>query len=153
MYEPWLVWAVIGIGCIGLEMVMPGFVIFFFGLGALATAACCFMPLVSDALWLQILLFVVLSTLSLVFLRRRFTRIFGGTVFDPTKSGGVEDAGIGETAEVLEDVTDIRDGRIRFRGTSWKARTKVGSCDKGSVVRIVAREDLTYIVERMESNS
>lgn len=148
MYDPWMAWAIIGVACIGLEMLMPGFVIFFFGLGGLATAISCFIPFVAEMLWLQILLFVVLSALSLVFLRRKFTKVFGGTIFDPDKAGSVEDDGIGSTVEVLEDVTEMKDGRIRFRGTSWKARTRGGECEKGSIARLVAREDLTYIVER-----
>lgn len=146
MYEPWLVWALIGIGCIGLEMLMPGFVIFFFGLGGLATALCCLVPFISDLVWLQILLFVVFSVLSLVYLRKRFTRIFGGTVFDPRKGNAEED--IGGSAEVIEDIGSIKEGRIRFRGTSWKAKTRSGNFAKGDIVRIVSREDLTYIVDR-----
>lgn len=147
MYDPWLVWAVIGIACVGLEMLMPGFVIFFFGLGALATALCCLVPFVADTVWLQILLFVALSIFSLAFLRKKFTQVFVGTIFDPKKPSRVEDDGIGDTAEVIEDVSELRDGRIRYRGTSWKARTRGAVCAKGSVVRIVVREDLTYIVE------
>ena len=147
MYEPWLVWALIGIGCIGIEMLMPGFVIFFFGLGGLATALCCLVPFISDQVWLQILLFVVFSVFSLVYLRKRFTRIFGGTVFDPHK-GNADDEGVGGLAEVIEDIGSLKEGRIRFRGTSWKAKTGSGIFVKGDIVRIVSREDLTYIVDR-----
>ncbi len=144
--ESWFVWALIGVACIGLEMMMPGFVIFFFGMGALFTALTCLIPEVSAQLWLQVLIFIVTSIFSLVILRRRFSKIFEGTVFNPGKSTAEED-GAGQTAEVLEIVSPTRDGRIRFRGTSWKARTREGEVAPGVTVRIVARDGLTYIVE------
>ena len=50
MIGSWFIWALIGVGCIGLEMLIPGFVIFFFGLGALATALCTLIPFVGAAL-------------------------------------------------------------------------------------------------------
>jgi len=152
MFEPWFVWALVGVGCIGLEMVLPGFVIFFFGLGGAATALFSLIPFVSSALWLQILLFVAFSILSLVFLRRKFSRVFAGTVFDSRK-GDPEEEGIGETAEVLETVGALREGRVRFRGTSWKARTREGELAPGSMAKILAREGMTYIVEATESSS
>ena len=146
MYDPWFVWAVIGVACVGLEMLLPGFVIFFFGMGALATALCCLMSPVAGALWLQIVLFVAFSILSLVLLRKRFTRIFEGTVFNPSKASG-EDEGTGETAEVVEAIGAAKDGRIRFRGTTWKAKSDEGDFPAGSMVRIVERDGMTYIVK------
>jgi membrane protein implicated in regulation of membrane protease activity len=145
MVEPWFVWALIGVLCIGLEIIMPGFVIFFFGMGGLATALLCLIPAVADIAWLQIALFVVLSVVSLVFLRRRFTKIFAGTVFDARK-GNPEEDGIGSVAEVIETTGPVNEGRIRFRGTTWKSRTREGELSVGSSCRILGREGLLYIV-------
>jgi len=152
MYQPWFVWSLIGLACIGLEMLMPGFVIFFFGIGGLATALFSLIPFVSGMLWLQVLLFVVFSTLSLVFLRKRFSRIFGGTIFDSHK-GNPEEAGIGKTAEVIETVGVVTEGRIRFQGTSWKAHCREGEIAPGKTVRIVSREGMTYLVEPAENGA
>lgn len=151
MYDPWFVWALVGVSCIGLEMLLPGFVIFFFGMGALATALCSLMPPVAGALWLQIILFVFFSILSLVLLRRRFTRIFEGTVFNPSRVSG-EEEGTGEMAEVVELIGPAREGRIRFRGTTWKARCATGEFAPGefapgSMVKIVERDGMTYVVK------
>lgn len=150
MYEPWFVWALIGVGCIGLEILLPGFVIFFFGLGGIATALCSLIPFVTAALWLQILLFVVFSILSLVFLRRRFSRVFAGTLFDSRK-GDPEEEGVGETAEVIETISPVREGRIRFHGTSWKARSRGEELARGSMAKVLAREGMTYIVEATDA--
>lgn len=147
MFDSWFMWALIGIVFIGLEMIMPGFVIFFFGMGALATALVSLIPFVSDVLWLQVLLFIVFSILSLVFLRSHFTRIFAGTVFDSKRPDTAED-GIGETAEVLEAAGPVKEGRIRFRGTSWKAVTNGEELPSGTLVRTVSRSGMTYTIER-----
>jgi len=133
-------------------MLMPGFVIFFFGLGGLATALCCLVPPVSGQVWLQVLLFIAFSTISLVFLRKRFSRIFGGTIFDSHK-GNDEADGIGSSAEVIEEVGSVKEGRIRFRGTSWKARSQGEVFAPGTVVRIVSRDGLTYIVDKAGDES
>ena len=146
MYEPWFVWALIGICFIGFEMLMPGFVIFFFGLGGLLTALLCLIPFFAGILWLQILFFIGFSILSLVFLRKKFSAIFAGTVFK-SKTGKYEDDGIGELAEVTEAIGSNVQGRIRFRGTTWKALSNNTEISVGQKVRIVSRENVTYKVE------
>jgi len=145
MDDPWFVWALIGVVCIGMEMLVPGFVIFFFGMGGLAVALCSLIPFVADLLWLQILLFIVFSTLSLVFLRKRFSVIFAGTVFNPKKSN-VEDDGIGEIVELTDEAGETSPGRIRFRGTTWKAFSAGGAIPAGAKARIVRRDGMTYYV-------
>lgn len=146
MYEPWFFWAVIGIACIGMEMLTPGFVIFFFGIGALATSVVSLIPGVSSLLWLQILFFVVFSLVSLIFLRKHFTRIFAGSVFDSSKVVK-EEKGLGEMVEVTETVGPRRDGRIRFRGTTWPAKTSGVELSAGSTARIVSRHGMVYEIE------
>lgn len=150
MYEAWFVWAMIGIVCIGLEMLLPGFVIFFFGLGGLATALCSLIPFISGQLWLQVFLFIIFSVLSLVFLRKRFSLIFGGTFFD-SKKGNPEEVGIGKIAEVIETVGPVKEGRIRFQGTSWKARTLEGEISAGLQAKIISRESMTYTIAPVEN--
>jgi membrane protein implicated in regulation of membrane protease activity len=152
MYEPWFVWALIGIACIGLEMLLPGFVIFFFGLGGLATALCSLIPFVSSMVWLQVLLFIIFSTFSLVVLRKRFSRIFGGTIFD-SKKGNPEEEGIGKIAEVTERAGPVTAGRIRFQGTTWKAITRGDEIQAGQSARIVSRESMTYIIEPADNST
>lgn len=152
MYEPWFVWSVIGVACIGLEMLLPGFVIFFFGMGALATALASLIPGVSSQLWLQVLIFVISTICSFVFLRRKFLGVFGGTVFD-SKRGNIEEGEIGGIGEVTEAVTDSIEGRVRYRGTTWKALCKKGVCVPGSAVRILERRGMTYIIESLDGDA
>ncbi|HEY7004162.1 MAG TPA: NfeD family protein [Gaiellaceae bacterium] len=52
---------------------------------------------------------------------------------------------IGSLAEV---VTECRpEGQVRIQGELWRARCQEGA-DRGDVVRVVARNDLTLLVER-----
>ena len=147
MYEPWFVWAVIGIACIGMEMLMPGFGIFFFGLGALVTALCSLIPGVDSLIWLQILIFVAFSIVSIVFLRRHFARIFAGSVFNSSRGESVDDSDTGETAEVTDAIGYSGSGRIRFRGTTWNARSSGNEIPEGKRVRIISRKGMVYMVE------
>lgn len=146
MNEPWFVWAVIGIACIGMEMLTPGFVMFFFGMGALATALVSLIPGVNSVLWLQILFFVGFSLIALIFLRKHFARIFAGSVFDSSKVAS-EEAGAGEIVEVTEIVGPQREGRIRFRGTTWRAKTTGVDIAAGSHARIVSLQGMVYKIE------
>lgn len=146
MLDSWFVWALVGIACIGLEMLIPGFVIFFFGLGGLSTALFSLIPGVQDLVWLQIVFFIVISVLSLVFLRKHFSRIFVGTVFyTPTRSLSTDPAGT--LVEVIETVSPLKEGRVRYNGTTWKARSHTKTLEAGSMARIVVQEGLTIIIE------
>lgn len=145
MFAPWFIWLVIGIIAIGLEIFVPGLVIIFFGIGAVGTALVSLLPFVASHLWIQGLCFLVLSILSLVCLRRLFGNIFQGTVFDSF----ARSPGDSPFAEVIEDISPSRDGRIRYKGTTWNARTLADEIPAGVSVKIVRLEGMTYIVEKI----
>jgi len=146
MLDPWFVWALIGIACIGLELLMPGFVIFFFGLGGLSTALFSLIPGVQNLVWLQIVFFIVSSILSLVILRKHFTHIFKGSVMN-SSSSGLSDNPAGTLVEVVETVSPAKEGRIWYNGTTWKARSRQETLEVGSMARIVIQDGLTIIIE------
>lgn len=140
--NPSFVWGLAGFLLIASEVLVPGFVIFFFGSGALATAvASALLPPVASSFGLQGLIWAVSSVFSLVFLRRRFSGIFHGTVLNPHR---VED--LGKNAVVSERITPEKPGRIRYRGTSWKGISYSETFEKGDKVSIVQEEGLTLVV-------
>ncbi|MBU3915229.1 NfeD family protein, partial [bacterium] len=64
-----------------------------------------------------------------------------------------EDA-IGRIVEVVEETCSDHDkGRIRFRGTTWKAVTEFGRIYPGQKARIYARKDMVWIVDPLEDSS
>lgn len=141
--EPWSMWLLIGILCIGAELLIPGLVVIFFGFGAILTALFSLLPLIQDRLWIQILIFLVFSILSIVFLRKKFTPIFKGSVFLPNKQA---DSEVDAYALVLESLSEKKEGRIKYKGTTWNAISVSGEIPEGARVKVVRQEGLTYIV-------
>ena len=52
-----------------------------------------------------------------------------------------------ELEESSEDVSEEESGKIRFNGTTWRARSLQGTIRAGEQVRIKYRENITWIVE------
>ena len=140
--NPAFVWAVAGIVLLVAEFLVPGFVIFFFGVGALLTAlASALLPPVAGSIALQGVIWALGSILSLRFLRRRFSRVFRG---DTVEGPSTED--VGATVVVTERITPDEPGRVRYRGTSWKAISYTESFVPGDRVQIVQEDNLTLVV-------
>ena len=143
-YLPYI-WAILGIMLMGAEFLMPGFVIFFFGVGALATALIsAAIPGVTGRIVLQILLWLAFSGLSLTLLRKYVARVFKGKLLSP----GEEDTSSGREAVVIERVVPDAPGRIRFRGTTWKAESFEETFEPGETVMILETDNLTCYVSR-----
>lgn len=142
MFSPWFVWGVLGILLIASEMAIPGFTIFFFGMGGLIVAAAALLiPPVAHSFTWQLLLWVVASILSFSFLRKKFTQLFRGTLLNRMPADSV-----GEHAEVLETITPESPGRVRYRGTSWTAFSLTESFKPGDRVSIVEQDGIHLTV-------
>lgn len=140
--DPAFVWGVAGLILLVSELLVPGFVIFFFGLGALVTAvASLLLPPVAGSIALQGIVWALGSILSLRFLRRRFSRVFRGGTVEP-----VGEADLGRTVVVTERITPDTPGRVRFQGTSWKAISYTETFEPGDRAQIVQEDNLTLIV-------
>ncbi len=118
-FSPWLLWFLAGIAVMLAELVIPGFVIIFFGLGCLGAAAVAvFSPAAYSA---QVFAFLLISVASLLTLRKVAMRIFVGCRESP---GTTEDSGnipVGSIICLERDMEAGRVGRVRFRGGMWDA--------------------------------
>lgn len=142
-YLPYI-WAAIGLLFMGAEFFLPGFVIFFFGLGSLITALLSWIvPGLRSHITLQILVWLASSGLSLYFLRRYFSKIFRGNLLP-----GLEDDYAGKSAVVIEEINPEKPGRVRFQGTSWRAISYDETLAPGEKVEILKEENLTFVVTR-----
>lgn len=139
-------WIILGIILVGLEMVIPGFIIFFFGAGGIITGiiSLIFGGLSSNFL-LQAGIWVGSSVLSLVVLRKYLSKIFRGTLFNQTKE---KDQLLGSAAVVISEITPEQPGRIKFQGTSWKAISYTESLKAGETVEIISKEESAFVVTR-----
>ena len=138
-----LIWAILGIILMALEAVIPGFVIFFFGLGALITALAALLPGIGTAYWLQAIIWIASSAGSMAFLRKKLDKVFKGKLIENKSSEY-----IGKRAVVIEEISPEKPGRIRFEGTSWKAESYTETIPEGEEVEILEKENLTCVVTR-----
>jgi len=138
------IWLIAGAGLILAELAVPGFVIFFFGLGAFGTAAAA--AIFPGMTFLsQVLLFAVLSCIFLFLFRRWMPRIaHGRKTAAPLPEDGDEYAG--EQAVVVAPITPDAPGKIDFHGSVWSAAAAEPH-GVGEHVIIVQRENITYIVK------
>lgn len=130
----WLIWLGVGVAFILAELAVPGFIIVFFGVGALIAGATAFF---GSSLQVQLIVFGVSSLALILLLRRTMASTFAGSSAADDEE---EDHAIGRTAEVVEAIEPPRSGRVKFQGSFWKA-TGDAPAPAGTMVRIVSRDE------------
>ncbi len=138
------IWLYIGAFLMLAEIVSPGFVVFFFGLGA-ATVAVCKWAVPSLGLASQLAIFSIASVLYLVVLRRLMKRLFVGDMED---SPGLASEYVGRIGKVIETIRPEVPGRIELGEVEWKA-TAGERLDPGTEVKVVAQDNLTMRVVKV----
>lgn len=140
------IWLYVGSALMMLELISPGFVVFFFGLAAATTGVLTmFAEDAFTTIW-QVLTFAGLSIVYLVFLRRVVKKLFSGTV--ETSASNFEDDFPGKIAVVTEDINTPLSGRVMLGDAEWTAVADA-PIEKGVNVRVVVRDNLTLKVERV----
>ncbi|MBK8550460.1 MAG: NfeD family protein [Ignavibacteria bacterium] len=141
-----LIWFIIGIFFLLSEIIMPGFIIFFFGIGGLVTASLVYLFNINSIL-VQLVIFIGSSVFSLIFLRNMFTKLFKGNV---SGTHGLGEEFIGKRAIVINEIKpNSLSGKIEFNGTNWEADSEY-FIEKDAVVEITGRKDLKLIVKPVE---
>ena len=140
--QPAVIWFLIGLFLLLLEFAMPGLIVMFFGIGAWVTALCCI--IFDIGINMQLIIFIVTSLFSLIFLRRYFKRIFVGKGEDALDETLEEF--IGKTAVALDDISQGNQGKIQFKGTHWEAEA-LTNVKKGDKVKIVAKESILLKIQ------
>ena len=138
------IWLYIGAFLMLAEIVSPGFVIFFFGLGA-ATVAVCKWAFPSMSLAWQLALFSITSIFYLLVLRRYMKKLFMG---DAENSPGLASEFVGRVGKVIETIRPEVPGRIELGEVEWKA-TASERLEPGTEVKVVAQDNLTMRVEKI----
>lgn len=113
----WWMWLLLGFFLLLMEMVTPGgFYLLFFGVAAIIVGLLAGLN-VAGPLWLQWLLFSILSVLAVLVFRRPLLR-----KTRPALQGREVDTLVGETAVALQEIAADGVGKVELRGTSWNAR-------------------------------
>ena len=149
MIDPALYWLIIGVMLFFLELALPGFILFFFGLAALITAVVAWLTPLEIAYQLGI--FIVSSVVSLMTLRDVIQRNF----FKPkdVAEGEKPDEDVvlatpGDRAVVGVTISPPAEGRINYSGTSWRA-TADEKIEEGEIVAVVRQDNLVIHVEKI----
>jgi membrane protein implicated in regulation of membrane protease activity len=137
-----LIWFLIGLFLFLLELVVPGFIIFFFGFGAWVTALICLVS--HPGTNLEIMIFAITSVLSLVALRKMIQNKFFYSKSNSSES--VEDEFTGKEGLALIDFGKGRKGKVEFKGTTWNAESN-SEIKEGQTVIITKKESFSLFVE------
>jgi len=140
--RPEIVWFIIGLVLLLLELVMPGFVIFFFGVGAWVTALLCLFT--DPGINVQVIVFAISSVATLLIFRRMIQNKFLYSKDD--RSEAIEDEFTGKEAVAAEDFGPGRMGKVEFKGTTWKSESE-SDIKTGQSVIILEKENFKLIVE------
>ncbi len=137
------IWLVSGIIGVGLELILPGFIVIFFGCGALFTgvAKLIFESLSTEA---QLVIFVVSSIVLLLVFRKMLKKRFFEKKIESTDE--LADEYIGKQAVALTDFENSR-GEVEFKGSKWDANSS-DTIHKGDNVIIVNRKSIKLTVEK-----
>lgn len=140
--RPELFWFFIGLVLLLAELVIPGFFIFFFGVGAWLTALVCIIA--EPSINIQMVIFALSSVLLLVALRRMLQKKFFN--HDNKKSDDVEDEFTGKEAVASNDFGKEKTGKVYFKGTTWTSESK-SEIKEGQRVIIKKKDNFKLIVE------
>jgi membrane protein implicated in regulation of membrane protease activity len=142
---PGLMWLTIGVTFFVLEMAVPGFILFFFGLAAWLTAlGCYFFPWSVNT---QLAVFLVLSLVCLFGLRGIVKKVFIGDKKDAEPDSILANGG--EKCVITNAIKPPAEGQVKFAGTFWRAEADE-EIEKGEVVEIIKQIDLLITVKKLE---
>ena len=131
-----------------LESVAPSGIAIVLGFSGILVGVLRFFGLLDDPVTATLAWFIASTVLTIGALPV-FKKYFGG---ESSKKIADEDfEAMDQVVDVVEEINDENnEGRIRYQGISWQARTLEGTVPAGSQVRIKYRDNTTWVVEPVE---
>jgi hypothetical protein len=138
----WWAWVLLALVLFGVEALTPGgFFVLFFGCGALVVGLLGSAG-ITGPVWVQWLLFSVISIGSLVLFRNRLL-----AALDLDGDRKPVDTLVGETTVLLDDLAPGGVGKAELRGTTWTVRSSETSrLERGRRCRVERVDGLTLWV-------
>lgn len=130
------------------EALIPGGVALLLGISGLAVGLLRFFGLLEDPTS-AVFTWLITSTALTVLIRPFIKKYFQGeTSF---KYADEDYEAMDQIVEVIDPINDTNNnGRIRYQGISWQARSIEGEIPAGVQVRIKYRDNTTWIVESVD---
>lgn len=132
------VWIIAGLVLAALEMVVPGFVIIWFGVAGVITGI---IAIFVRNPYIQFGVFIVLSSGLVIFSQRIARRI---THSEPEPVGA--NRWVGVSGRVIADIKPPEFGRVKVQGEEWRA-TASHEIAEGAMVRVVGVAGTHLVVE------
>jgi inner membrane protein len=143
--EGYVIWFIAGVIIMLFEFEFPGFIIFFFGVGAWITGFGIAFGIL-ESLDAKMLTWIISSVLLLFVLRKYVKNIFLGFTSKTDSGEKQTDDFIGKTVEIAEKTgPDFQIGKVKFQGSFWKAKSKEVK-NVGEKATIVGKENITLTI-------
>jgi len=120
----WIVWAVLGVALIVAEIFTTGFVLLWFGIGALAASLAGIVGL--DSLALQFLIFAVVSISLTAASRTIFANLFARESSGQALKSGVQSLPGKVGTVVSSSAGALQEGAVKVFGSTWTAYPAAG---------------------------
>jgi len=136
-----VIWFKVGFALFLLEFLIPGFILFFFGVAAWLVAI---ITLFTDiALNTQLIIFLITAILSVVLFRKLLKDKLG---MNQEGTKVLEDEYIGKIALAETAITPAENGKVEFKGASWDAKSDENII-AGQKVEIIETRSILLIVK------
>jgi membrane protein implicated in regulation of membrane protease activity len=146
----WILWCVLGLALIVAEIFTTGFVLLWFGIGALAAA---FVGLIGiDSLAIQFLVFILVSGGLTAASKTIFVNYFSREKDGTSLRSGAE-ALPGKIGTVVSSSRGaLNEGAVKVFGSTWTAYPAAGESplEAGERVRVESVEGASIFVRRMD---
>ena len=147
--EPRAIWFLVGLALLSGEVMAPGIVLIFFGLGAWTVVA--FLTFSPFGLVFQLGTFTITSLAYLFLFRSRVASLFYSKALQfKNYSTSLQSDIIGREVDVIEAIDPPHPGRVLLNGTLWQAKASEAII-AGSRVRIIKQDVLLLTVEMLPS--
>ena len=139
----WHIWLIIAGVCFIIEMMTVGFLVFWFGIGALLTMIVSL--IFPDNIILQTSIFVVSSTLLIFLTKPLVNKLSKSDKKVATNAFSI----IGKKGIVTQDINEAHGvGQIKIAGEVWSAKTADGSTiEKGTQIEVTKIDGVKAVVE------
>lgn len=143
----WQIWLIIAILFFILEMMGPGFLLFWVGVGALLTMI---VSIFVDNIAIQIGIFTI-SSIALLFCTRPFVKRFTKNDTTPTNAYSL----IGKKGIVLKEINPIKGiGQIKVNGEIWSAKSSSDNIiAEGELITVLKIDGVKAIVEKSKEKT
>jgi membrane protein implicated in regulation of membrane protease activity len=140
----WLVWLIISVVCVIIEVTSFDFFVTCFAIGALGAMVA---AIVGLPLWVQIIVWAIVSVLSIKFIRPVLTNNIHASGDNRASNA---DALIGREGKVIETIVNDGFGYVKIDGDEWRSVADDGQeIAKGTRVRVVSRDSIILTVTKI----